>query len=69
MPQTGAALADLQTALLATAIELRAIEESLAALVEGLATPGDRFGALEDLRGMVDCVRSDLLSDAMQAIR
>ncbi len=64
----GDTLADLQTALLAKAIELRAIEESLAALVEDLPTPDARFGALEELRGMVDCVRSDLLSDAMMTL-
>ena len=66
--RTGDAVADLQTELLAAAISLRGIDESLAGLAEELPTPGDRFDALAELRGAIDCVRSDLLSDAMTTL-
>ena len=62
------AVADLQTALLAAAIALRSIDESLAALAEPLPPPGERFDVLAELRAAIDCVRSDLLSDAMTTL-
>jgi len=61
-------LSDARRALDGAAGELRAVDRRLAELARRLPVPGERFSALAELRGAVDCVRADLLADAVDTL-
>ncbi len=77
-------VAEAQKALCAVAADLLAVDQRLSTLVEQLPVPGspaaparsrgarrretNRFVILAELRGAVDCVRADLLADAIMTL-
>ncbi len=58
-----------QRAMLAAASDLEAVAERLAHLAERLPPPLGRRRYLAELRGAIDCVRSDLLADAVDTLK
>lgn len=67
MPQTRITVRAAQQALLRTASELQALDGRLAVLADSIETAGGR--ALPgELRGVTQCVRTDLLRDAIHTL-
>jgi hypothetical protein len=61
-------LLETQGAIQDAAAELRRLDERLAEICGRLPEPARGFDILTELRGTVDCVRSDLLSDAIATL-
>ena len=57
-----------QGAIQALAAELSQVDRRLAAVSEGLPEPADDFDMPAELRSAVDCVRNDLLADAISTL-
>ncbi len=58
------AFTEIQQAVLEVSIRLRKVGDQLADLSSGLPEPAEKFDIRAELRGVLECVRSDLLADA-----
>ena len=59
---------EARSALRAAAADLEAVYRRLSALAERLPVPCERFLTLAELRAAIDCVRADLLTDAIETL-
>ena len=68
MPEDSVSLRRAQKAFLRTAAELQAIDDRLAAVADAIIP---RLGKVlpSELKGGAQCVRSDLLQDAIETLR
>ncbi len=67
MPNHHTSISEVQTSLLQTARELRAIDHRLAELAESIQPRLDQR-LPDELHGGTQCVRHDLLSDAIETL-
>ena len=65
---SGTALGPAQAALREMAESLHRIDERLAESVCRLPASSDRFDALAEVRAAIECVRADLLTDAITTL-
>ena len=64
----GTALGPAQTAIREMAESLDKIDERLAESVRRLPASSDQFDALAEVRAAIECVRADLLKDAVKTL-
>ena len=57
-----------QVRLFAVAVELKLIDRELRDIVEGFPEPDGDFHIFKELRAAADCVRTDLLADAIETL-
>ena len=65
---TATALRSARTTLRETVGTLRQIDELLAASIQGLPAPSRQFDPAAELRAAAECVRADLLADAIETL-
>ena len=58
----------LQHQLAEITADMRRIDQQLEALVQDLPEPDEDFHILKELRAAADCVRGDLLQDAIETL-
>lgn len=68
MPETSISIRRAQKAFLQTASELQDIEDRLATLAKSIAPQAGKY-LPKELRGGAQCVRNDLLHDAIETLR
>ncbi len=68
-PEKDLEASQVQRSLRAAARELEAIERRLTALGAQLPPPAEPFELLGELRAAIDCVRGDLLADAIATLQ
>ena len=67
-PPLGTSAGDTQDTLREIAAELRQLDTRLAEIAGTLPLGGATFNAPGELRGAVDCVRVDLIADAIESL-
>jgi hypothetical protein len=60
---------EIQQAVLEVSIRLQKVGDQLADLSSGLPEPAEKFDIKAELRGVLECVRNDLLADAVNTLR
>jgi hypothetical protein len=60
---------EIQQDVLEVSIRLREVSDQLADLSSALPEPAEKFDMRAELRGVLECVRSDLLADAVNTLR
>ena len=64
----GPSVSGLQNRLAEVVAELQRIDRALETMVQDLPEPDDEFHILKELRAATDCVRRDLLADAVETL-
>lgn len=62
-------MTSMRRLLLKLCADLREVDQQLAQVCETLPSPTSTFDARAELRGTLECVRTDLLQDAVTTLR